>query len=309
MSSQPDILNASAPGTLMLMGEHAVLHGTHALCAAVNRRMHLRLHPREDRRFSLASALGDYDGDLDDFEVCKPFSFVLAAIQQARPRKGFHLQIRSEFSDRIGFGSSAAVTVATVSLLRALNRQPFDRAAILHEALTAVRQVQGQASGTDVAAAVYGGIVHYCADPLFVEPMQTKLPLSVVYAGYKTPTPEVIRLVERQRQQNPERFAGIFQGLAACVAEAVPAIRAGDLQTLGTLFDAHQRLQADMGCSDETLDHLIDQLRTQSGVTGAKISGSGRGDCVIALGTSAARVNGYEHFAVDIDPQGVRFDC
>lgn len=308
MNPHPAIYKASAPGTLMLMGEHAVLHGAHALCAAVNHRMHLRLESRTDRCFRIQSAMGDYEGDLDDFEVCKPFTFVLCAIQRAAPAQGFQLSIHSEFSATIGFGSSAAVTVATLSLLRAFTGKPFDRAAILHEALNVVRQVQGRASGSDVAAATYGGIVHYRADPMSLEPLLAKLPLAVCYAGYKTPTAEVIKIVEKRRLQHPARFEEIFQLIDHLVADAVTAIRDGDMLSLGALFDLHQGLQAALGCSDDTLDYLLHQLRGQAKVTGAKISGSGLGDCLIALGNPDARVSGYEHFPVEIDPQGVRLD-
>ena len=299
---------ASAPGSLMLMGEHAVLHGSHALCAAVNQRIHIRLQARQDREFEIQSALGKYGGSLNDIEVCKPFQFVLAAIRKFSPGQGFRLDIQSEFSDQIGFGSSAAVTVATLALLRAFAGKPFDRAALLEEALTVVREVQEKASGSDIAAAVYGGVVYYRPDPLSVQPLQSSLPLSVCYAGYKTPTPEVICLVETKRQAHPEGFQKIFSLIDHCVGDAVTAIRQGDHEKLGQLFDLHHGLQSAMGCSDETLDYLVHQLRQHPNVVGAKISGSGLGDCVIALGTSEARVNGYDAYPVETDPEGVRLE-
>ncbi|MGA0333888.1 MAG: mevalonate kinase [Kiritimatiellia bacterium] len=304
-SPHSETLHASAPGSLMLMGEHAVLHGSHALCAAVNRRMHLRLFPRTDREFELQSALGRFEGHLDDFEVCKPFQFVLAALRKKRPDCGFRLEIRSEFSDQIGFGSSAAVTVAALTLLRALRGESFNRAAVLEEALEVVRDIQGAASGSDLAAAVYGGVVHYRAEPLRLESLHCAFPLSVCYAGYKTPTPEVIRRVELLRKQYPERYQEIFQMIDHCVEEAVAALRQGNLPRLGGLFNLHHGLQSAMGTSDETLEFLVHELRTKEGVLGTKISGSGLGDCVIALGNADAKVNSYDHYSVEIDSQGV----
>lgn len=308
MTPTTSSFHASAPGSLMLMGEHAVLHGSHALCAAINQRMRLRLIPGADRTFQIQSALGEYEGELSDIEICKPFAFVLCAIQRAAPRQGFKLAVHSDFSATMGFGSSAAVTVATVTLLRALNGKAFDRAAIFNEALTVVRTVQGKASGSDVAAAVYGGAVLYRPDPLRLEPLAVRLPLSVCYAGYKTPTAEVIRLVEKRRQNCAQRFADLFHLMDQCVIDAAAALREGNLAGLGALFDLHHGLQAALGSSDETLDYLVHQLRKQSGVCGAKISGSGLGDCVIALGNPQAEVSGYEHFSVEIDPQGVQLD-
>ena len=53
-------LKASAPGSLMLMGEHAVLHGKKALVCAIDQRISVSLTPREDARISIVSALGEY---------------------------------------------------------------------------------------------------------------------------------------------------------------------------------------------------------------------------------------------------------
>ena len=307
-SSKLDALCVSAPASLMLMGEHAVLHGSHSLCAAIDQRMRLTLTPGTSREFSIQSSLGQYEGSLGDFEVCKPFEFLLKAIERAAPKKGFHLHVQSDFSSTIGFGSSAAVTVCMVSLLRALNQKAFDRAAILEESLTVVREIQGKASGSDIAASIFGGVVHYRAAPIQVEPLVPSLALAVCYAGYKTPTIKVIEKVDSLRYQHPDRFAELFHLIDQCVEDATQAIRKGDIKKLGQLFNIHHGLQSALGCSDETLEYLIYQLRGQPEVTGAKISGSGLGDCVISLGNPQAKVNGYDHFSVKIDAEGVRFE-
>ncbi|MDF3128508.1 mevalonate kinase [Kiritimatiellaeota bacterium B1221] len=308
MTSSSASFTAHAPGTLMLMGEHAVLHGRPALCMAVSQRMQLVLKKRADRNFTIQSALGAYAGELGDIEVCKPYTFVLEAIRRAAPCQGFDLKIHSEFSSTIGFGSSAAVTVSLVALLRHLAGHAFDRASIFSESLSVVRSVQGTASGSDVAAAVYGGVVHYRADPLQLEPLHCQLPLSVCYVGYKTPTPEVIGIVDTLRGQHPARFEELFTLIGNCVGDALAALRQGDLAELGRLFNLHQGCQSALGCSDGTLEYLIYQLRAQAGIHGAKISGSGLGDCVIALGNAEAKVNGYDHFPIQTASEGVSLE-
>ncbi|MDD2236061.1 MAG: galactokinase family protein, partial [Kiritimatiellae bacterium] len=51
----------SAPGTLMLMGEHAVLRGAPALACAVDQRIQVDLQCRRDGRLRIESALGTYE--------------------------------------------------------------------------------------------------------------------------------------------------------------------------------------------------------------------------------------------------------
>ncbi|MDA3873545.1 MAG: GHMP kinase, partial [Kiritimatiellae bacterium] len=90
--------------------------------------------------------------------------------------------------------------------------------------------------------------------------------------------------------------------------DTVDALRTTDQKRIGQLLNLHDGLQAALGCSDETLEYLVHQLRAHPGVLGAKISGSGLGDCVIALGNSQAKVSGYENFPIDIAPQGVTLE-
>src|SRR5262245_34493681 len=103
---------ASAPGSLMLFGEYAVLHGHKALVAAVDKRIYVRLTPRQDKIITIKSALGEYQTTITKLKAVKPFEYILTALQQFKLRQGCDLEICSEFSHEVGFGSSAAVSVA-----------------------------------------------------------------------------------------------------------------------------------------------------------------------------------------------------
>ena len=119
---RPVSLTASAPGSLMLLGEHAVLHGRRALVSSVHQRLSVTLSVRADRMVGIHSALGTHQTPLDELAPHPKFRFVLAALATTTPRleRGLDLHIASEFSDQIGFGSSAAVTVATVAVLQGI---------------------------------------------------------------------------------------------------------------------------------------------------------------------------------------------
>ena len=83
-------------------------------------------------------------------------------------------------------------------------------------------EVQGRGSGADLMAAIVGGIVLYRREPVFFKPIWpnpslTELPFHLIYAGYKTPTPEVIQIVEAWRQQDPARYAQLFEDIDRCV--------------------------------------------------------------------------------------------
>ncbi len=111
---------ASAPGSLMLLGEYAVLHGQQAWVCALHKRITVTLTPRNDDRIEIYSDNhGQYSTDTQHLTIEKPFEFVLAALKQHQAvlRRGCDIHIESTFSDTIGFGSSAAVTTATLAAL------------------------------------------------------------------------------------------------------------------------------------------------------------------------------------------------
>jgi len=126
--------------------------------------------------------------------------------------------------------------------------------------------------------------------------------LAVVYAGYKTPTAEVIARVNAARRAQPEWFHQCFEAIDVCVREAATAWRRGDWSAVGRAMNENQRWMEEMGVCDDTLSTLIAALRAQSNVLGAKISGSGLGDCVIGLG----EVNSVDvpHAVIDVEMSG-----
>ena len=75
-------IKVSAPGSIMLMGEHAVLFGHRALACAVDKYMHVSLQPRDDRDVVIDSALANYHSSLDQLADDDRLSFVLAAIRR-----------------------------------------------------------------------------------------------------------------------------------------------------------------------------------------------------------------------------------
>lgn len=280
---------ASAPGSLMLLGEHAVLSGGYALVCAVDKRITVRVAGRTDDKIIIHSDLhGEYATDLKSLTVENPFQFVLGALKQntASMRRGCEIEITSTFSDQIGFGSSAAVTVAALAAILMWLNIRISSPELVRRARQVVRFVQGMGSGADVAASVMGGLVSFRAEPFFVEKYAITHPISAWYSGYKTPTPQVINEVQTYFANHPELFRHIQKGIAQCAYDGIQEMRKENWQVLGKIMNIQQGMMDALGVSTPLLQNMVEVLRASPNILGAKISGSGMGDCVVGLGES-----------------------
>lgn len=303
----------SAPGSTMLFGEHAVLHGEAAIACAMDARLTVKAVLRADRKVLIHSALGDLQTDLDDLAKDPVHRFTLALLNRWRNRlpAGVELEITSGFSHTVGLGSSAALTVAVAAAFRHLCGLPMKQKALLDECLAVVREVQGGGSGTDLVASIYGGIVHYRPDTRSVMTLGSELPIALHYCGYKTPTPEVIARVKAERMFTPALYDRLFRMMGDCTQQAAGAIRENNLERLGRCMNVYHGLMDSLGVCDVALASMVHQLRAQ-GVLGAKISGSGLGDCVVSLENpvagSKSSLSDYESLPVSVSSAGVSFE-
>lgn len=303
----------------MLFGEHAVLHGNQAIVCAIDKRVTVQMEYRHDDKIIINSpTLGRHETTLETLVVQKPFQFVLAAIEFFKPRLtcGLNLTIQSDCDSRFGFGSSAAVTVATTAILLRGMTGHFDKETCFFNSRYIVRQVQGCGSGADVAASLYGGSVLYRQTPFSIEPLNILPPLTLIYSGAKTPTPQVVEFVDAQERQFPEVFQQIFHCIQIITESAVKAIHEKKWEKVGKLMRIHQGLQEAMSVNNAKIHDIISILKKHTGVFGEKISGSGLGDCVVALGAvpdklfpinETQKIAGVEQFPAKMSSQGLQF--
>ncbi len=280
----------------MLLGEHAVLHGRRALVCAINKRITVSLFQCSEAVVRIVSDLGTYEAPLNALIDHSDFRFVLDVVRQYPLTQGIELKIESEFSSDIGFGSSAAVTVATHA---ALMGGVENRMELFKRSLATIHRVQGRGSGADVAASVFGGVVAYRAEPLEIHPLTESFPLTAVYSGSKMKTADVIRYLEERRALNADYFERIFDRMDASVGEVID-----DFSQLGRMLILNQKLMEEMGLCNAALAEIIEGFSALK--IPAKISGSGLGDCAIGLGDFP--VSQYPAYLLGVSAEGFRLE-
>ena len=275
----------------MLLGEHAVLHGAQAVVVAINRYIEVSLSPRDDCKIEICSAeFGEYLSNLAEFKITEPYTYVLTAIKSywQRITCGFTLEIKTDFPADVGFGSSAAVTVATLGVLAAWLEDSGNLMDLYKRAVKVVCLVQGVGSGADVAASVFGGVVSYKVKPLRIHKIAVDLPIVAVYSGYKVSTSAVIAAVTKRRRQFSKIFSHLYTALDHSSRSAVVAIRENNIARLGQIMNIQQGILDALGVNNATLMELVLALRAQPSIYGAKISGAGLGDSVLGVGAIVA---------------------
>jgi mevalonate kinase len=171
---------ASAPGKLVIAGEYAVLEGAPALVLAIDRQARVTLEDSDGSDYEIsAPGLGIHAacGRLDaagriawpalgaaasaSLRLVGAILETLGAEERPPPFRA-SLDTRAFRADgdrrrKLGLGSSAALTVALASAIRALGRRG---APSLYTLRAAHRRAQdGHGSGLDVAASRHGGLL------------------------------------------------------------------------------------------------------------------------------------------------------
>jgi len=287
-------VTASAPGKLILFGEHAVVYDKPCIVTAVDLRImvsvtltnidYIRIKtPLQSEPFAISL------DSLDRKDILpQEVRFVLIALKKFQKYLGtpFGVSIttKSEFSNSYGLGSSSAVTVATLKALSNITGCKADLPMIFKMSYNTVLEAQeGIGSGADIAAAAYGGTLYYAAGGKVIESITNqKLPLVIGYSGKKASTTEYARKVKRLRNQFPELFNFILHGIENIVNDAKEALKHGDYEKAGRLMNFNQEYLHAIGVSNYELDFLISAAKL-NGAYGAKLSGAGGGDCMIAL--------------------------
>lgn len=266
------------------MGEHSVVYGQPGLVAALPPRIEIHWKTRQDNMIEIRSELADYQAPLNALSDHPKLRFVLAAIAQFQPqlKQGLTLNIRSEFPADWGLGSSAAVLAASLIGLETLTQLPGSIWQRFERGRKIIQTIQGRGSGADLAASLVGGCVFFDPSQQRIERLDIQHPLCLVYAGYKTPTAEVLAWVAQHWQAKPEELNQLYQTMGQTTLKAYQALKTADWSKFYRCVEAYQKQMQQLGVSDPKLDQIHHQL--QQSLPAAKISGSGLGDCVLGFG-------------------------
>ncbi|MCW5877579.1 MAG: mevalonate kinase [Anaerolineales bacterium] len=281
---------ASAPGKIILFGEHAVVYGQPAIAVPVTAvqakaRVQPDISAPSSRILVWAEQIG-LDAALDELPIDNPLAAAvraaLVALGVPRP-PAFRLHVSSTIPLAGGMGSGAAVSVAIVRAVSDFVGRPLADEQVNQIAFEVEKLHHGTPSGIDNTVVTYAQPVYFVKGRP-VERLEVRRPLHWLIAdsGLPAPTAETVGDVRRGWQADPGRYETLFSEIGLLARQAREALAAGDMAELGRLMNANQALLQQLDVSSATLDALT-TAALAAGAAGAKLSGGGRGGNVIAL--------------------------
>ena len=281
---------ASAPGKVILFGEHFVVENQPAIAVALSRRARVTVTPREDKVFHVSSRELGLEEDFGLHESRKesplyPIVVAARAVENiAGTEIGVDIRIESEIPPSAGMGSSAAVAVATAAAVAELLGLNLDRERISNIAYRAETIVHGKPSGIDNTVSTFGGAIAFRKSEGFLRLEADFTPVKIILADTGIPrnTGELVRRVLSLKNKYPKIFDPIYYAAGRLSVEAAKLMERGEYEAVGELMNVNHGLLSAIGVSILELEDLVYTAR-RAGALGAKITGAGGGGFVVAL--------------------------
>ena len=303
MVTNENMLSASAPGKLILSGEHSVVYGAPAIAVAVNHLITASFAPSDDGYLTISSSIGSQRYSLKQLELIvdklnqrfdefllghrpvsqildNPIDLLFYAYAFSEARLAGHLSIESAIPTGAGMGSSAAVIAAILKLFTSNSISTSDALPFYRKVQHCERLQHGRGSAIDAAAVTFGGAVRLQNNN--VEPIS--LELGEGWFRYHSGTPlcstgETVSFVRKHFDNSSiwDDFADVtrrFEGIQ------------GNQQQLLSLVRANNRLLQTIGVVPSSVAALIDRIERLGGA--AKVCGAGA-----HVGTNAGQVLVY----------------
>ena len=280
-------MKSSAPGKIILFGEHAVVYNRPALAVPVNQ-VHSDVDVLDSSRAGIwiDAPVITLHAELTSLPSDHPIGSVILKLFQlfdiSQP-PNLEINISSTIPVAAGLGSGAAVSVALIRALSSFLSHPLSSDEINSLVFEIEKLHHGTPSGIDNTVITYNMPVYFIKGQP-IETFKTGKPFTIVIADTGIPalTKESVGDVRRLWLKDTNYFENVFNEIAQISLIARRSIESGRPELLGELMEHNHAVLQEMTVSSPELDTLVSAAR-DAGALGAKLSGGGRGGNMIAL--------------------------
>jgi mevalonate kinase len=306
---------ASAPGKVILFGEHFVVYGVKAILCAINKRITVTAEKIEGGKISIKSNIGNLELETGKLiskinSPLKPF-YYLADKMLKNENTGIEIIVESDIPLGVGLGSSSACCVAGAAAISRLFKKT-SKEEILALAIEAEKTIFKNTSGADCTVCTYGGIMDYDKENGFHKiGSEPNFHLVIANSNIEHSTESVVEDVRKFKENNEIRFSSLCKIESELVEDVLGLLKENDVKKLGIKVKENQEYLEMIGISNTKLREMIQIGENAS--FGAKITGAGGGGCIYALTDESNleqtinqfKDKNYDCFSVKIDFKGL----
>ena len=274
-------------GKVVLLGEHSVVYGRHAIAAPIPITVRALIEDREEGivlmipRWGVEYELAGNVTEQRSFE--RPAGVILDKLGLSN--RGMCIEVFPDVPRSMGLGGSAAIAVAIVRALDRHYRIGLSDEDVNRLAYESEKIAHGSPSGLDNTLACYAKpLVFRPGDPPLVEPLNIRKPIPAVIGitGREGLTAKTVGRVREAWRQDKKLYERIFDEIDTLVLSAVKAIQDEDIKALGELMNVNHGMLNALQVSTPELEQLVEIAR-KNGALGAKLTGGGGGGSIIAV--------------------------
>ncbi len=306
---------ASAPGKVILFGEHFVVYGVKAILCAINKRITVTAEKIDERKISIQSNIGNLELEVGKSiseinSPLKPF-YYLADKMLKNENTGIKIIVESDIPLGVGLGSSSACCVAGAAAISRLFKKTSNEE-ILNLAIEAEKTIFENTSGADCTVCTYGGIMEYVKEKGFHKiESKPNFHLVIANSNIEHSTESVVDKVRQFKENDENGFSSLCRMETELVKDVLELFKENNIEKLGMKVKENQEYLETIGISNDKLREMIQIGQTES--FGAKITGAGGGGCIFAL-TDESNLEQtikrfkdkmYDCFSVKIDFKGL----
>lgn len=278
------VATGAAQSKLILVGEHAVVHGQPAIALPFPLIGAESIVERASGNVYLDSSLYRGPMELAPTSLAGIVNTVKHTLKLLHiPYQDLLIRIRSSIPPGKGLGSSASVAIAIIKSLFEYSNEKYTKEILLQLANISETFAHGAPSGIDPLTITSKSPIWYKREePIdYIHP-NGEFHFVVADTGRMADTKSAIDTVTSLIKSTPQKVNDTMNRIGDITFQAREALEKSSKQVLGYLLDEAQKELETIGVSDLSLNRLI-HVAKQEGALGAKLTGGGNGGCIIAL--------------------------
>lgn len=304
---------SSAPGKLILAGEHSVVYSEPALATAIDLRTTCEIETdiSQDQKlifvdfhsFNITNIIIRYYGDKFHAELLskstghshqvqnsiKAIVFCLNQVGIKQPLS-MRISVSSSIPVGCGLGSSAAFSV---SLSAAIMQLSGCYEVCLQDLADSVEHIfHENPSGIDTFVSQHGGLVEFqkntgsgtkfLSKNVEINEEVRGILVQIVNTNVTRSTKSMVSKVRKNYEKNPEFINHCCKAITSLVAEIRTKLKSGEIEQLDTALEQNHQMLNAIGVGHSSLDFAHDLARNKYNIV-LKTTGAGGGGCMFSL--------------------------